>query len=754
MPFQTVRLKPGVNTNATPTLLEAGYSQSNLIRWRNGLAEKMGGWVAFINIVFSGVIRALHAWQDLNGTDRLAVGDTEGLGVVADGVFTDITPQELQSNFEPNFTTAASSATVTVVDANIGTVSIYDSVEFLTPISVGGIVLSGVYQINLALGATSYEIIAAAAATTTRRPLTITNITQANPGVVTYTGADNIANGDLVYIYGVVGMTQVNNLLFTVANLNTGSNTFELSGVNTTGYTAYVSGGIASTAAVPRFTTVSGSTSVTVKFQDHGLSVDNTINFRISTTGGGVSISGTYTVFSVTDVDNFVITLDTQASSSTSFFMNSGQARLLYYIALGPDSASSGYGIGTYGTGGYGTGVAPTQQTGTPITADDWTLDNWGELLLACPQNGGIYYWGASTGIQQAQLVATAPSINTGIFVSMPAQILVAYGSTINENIGIQQDPLLVRWSDQEDFFVWDITATTQAGSFRIPTGSMIVGGFQSRNYALLWTDIDLYGMEYVGPPFVFQFNKIAANCGLIGRHAAAQLAGNIYWIGKSKEFFSMSGNGVAPLETSVYDVIFQDLDTDNQHKCVAAPNSPFNEVLFFYPSASGNTGECDKYVKFTTTTGEWDYGNLARTAWIDVSVLGQPIGAGADGILYQHEMGYDANTAAMGASFTTGYWVIGDGEDFGYCDFIIPDFKYGTWSGAQDADLTLTFLVVDYPGDTPTEYGPYSVNASTTFINTRFRGRQMAMRVESDDVGSFWRIGAIRLRVAVDGRR
>jgi hypothetical protein len=753
MPFQTVRLRPGINVEATPTLLEAGYSESNLIRWRDGLAEKIGGWTKFYAFVISGITRALHAWQDLSQNNRLAVGNTTSLSIITDGVLIDITPQQLTSDFDPDFATTATSTTVTVDDPNIEDVTIYDTIRFETPVAIGGIVLAGTYAIDLVLGTTTYQITAASAAVTTRANLPITGITQANPAVVTYTGADNIANGDLVYIFGVGGMTQVNGLLFTVANLNTGANTFELSGVNSTGYGAYTTGGEASPGAVPRFTTTTGSASVTVTLQDHGLSVGDTINFSLSTTVGGLTIFDTYSVFSVTDVDNFVITAETQASATTSAFMNSGDARIIYDITIGPQSGGSGYGIGEYGIGAYGTGEVPGQQVGTPITATNWSLDNWGEILLANPEGGGIYWWQQQTGFQNAKLVTEAPEFNNGIFVAMPAQILVAWGTTFSETIGSQQDPLLVKWSDQEDFFNWTVTATTQAGEFRVPTGSRLVGALQTRNYACLWTDLDLWAMDYIGPPLVYGFNKIAGNCGLIAKHAVAQLSGNVYWMGKSN-FFAMTGNGVSPIPCSVWDYCFQNLDTANQTKCVAASNTPFNEVLFFFPSASGGTGEPDRYVKLNTIENAWDYGILARTAWIDESVLGQPIAASPSGLIFSQETGQDADGAAISASFTSGYWVISEGEEFAFVDWIIPDFKYGKIATPTGANIQVTLYATDYPGQTPRTYGPYNVTSSTEAITTRLRGRQMAIKVSTDDIGSFWRLGAVRFRYAVDGRR
>ena len=181
--------------------------------------------------------------------------------------------------------------------------------------------------------------------------------------------------------------------------------------------------------------------------------------------------------------------------------MNSGNCELLYYITLGPAAAGAVYGSGTYGTGTYGFGVTPSAQTGTTITANNWTIDNWGQYAVACPQNGAIYYWDPNAGFSTLRQIQSAPLFNRGLFVSMPQQILVAYGSTTQTNLGLQQDPLLVSWSDQGDFTQWTPLTTNQAGSYHIPTGSEIVGGLQGPQNGLIWTDLDLCSMNYLGYP-------------------------------------------------------------------------------------------------------------------------------------------------------------------------------------------------------------------------------------------------------------
>lgn len=674
MPEASLRLRPGVNVEFTPTLNESGISACNYIRFKAGLPEKLGGWTKFYPFTVSGVPKALHAWSDLNAVPHLAVAATLQLSVITNGTQQDITPQTLISDTAVAISTTLASTTVGISDPNIANVTVLDSVFFNTPVSVGGIILQGIYPITLITGTSSYEITAADAATST-----------------------------------------------------------------------VVAGG-----AVPDFTTVSGSAVVLVDFDDHGLSVGSRFTFPIPTVVGGVTVSGTYVVASVPTANSFTIAANTQATSSTTDSMNGGLAQYVYYITIGPQALGVGYGLGGYGEGGYGTGIVPSSQTGTPITATDWTLDNWGEIVLACPRGGGIYYWSPNAGLVNADLADNAPIFNNGIFVAMPEQILVAWGSIAS---GIQQDPLTVRWSDSLDFTIWAVTSQTQAGSFRIPTGSEIIGGMQATQQALIWTDLDVYSMTYLGPPLVFGFNKISSGCGLIGPHAMAEMRGVVYWM-SSGNFFKMGGAGVQQVDCSVWDKVFQNLDTANQRKCVAAPNSAFDEMWFFYPSLSGGTGEIDSYVKINTESGAWDYGSMPRTAWIDQSVLGEPIAATPTGIIYQHETSPDADGQPLNAWFETGWFVIAEGQQFPFVDWLFPDMKFGYSDGAQTATILMTIYAADYPNGTIRPYGPFTMTQATSFINLRLRGRQIKIRIESNDIGSFWRLGLPRYRVQQMGRR
>ena len=676
MPVRTVSLVPGVNAEVTAALGQAQIIDSQLIRFKMAgsqlLPEKLGGWAKFYPVPFGSPVRALHAWEGINADTWLAAGCEQSLDVIHAGLATDITPRTLRTNPTPDFSTTSGSNVVTVVDAGI-TPSVYDSIDLLTPIAVGGLVLQGSYPVRTVVSTTSYTIEAGSNAAST----------------------------------------------------------------------------VANSGSVPVFTTTSGTPQINVLLTNHGLSVGNTFYAPVSTTVGGIAVLGAYIVQGVTDADNFTIVASIAAASSASGAMNGGDAAIQYYIAIGPQLADAGYGVGTYGEGAYGLGVSPTPSQGSPITTTNWTLDNWGEILLACPANAPIYSWSPDSGFTTAVKITTAPSVNGGIFVSNAAQILIAWASSIND----VQDPLLVQWSDSGDYTQWQALTTTQAGNFRIPTGSKIAGGRAGPQFNLIWTDIDVWAMDYIGYPDVYGFNKLATNCGLIGRHAHCTSGASVYWMG-NKQFYAMTSGSVTPIPCPVWDFIFQDLDTANLDKICCASNSGFSEVTWYFPSKSGGTGEIDSYVKVNTANGfVWDFGRLQRTAWIDQSVVGQPIGGTANGTIYQHEISPDADGQPLVSSFTTGDFQIADGDELQFVDWIIPDFRYGAYESPQHAALQVTLSFTNYPGAARSSVGPYSMTATTPYVNTRLRARFAAIFAQSSDLGSFWRLGALKLRAAPDGR-
>ena len=704
MPHASLRLVPGVDTQETPALNEnSGISQTNLIRFaydRNGIAlcEKLGGWQKFYPNPMPTFTRALWAWEDLNVTAHLAVGTQTiypngyaMLGVITNGSLADITPTSITDNQFLALTTTSGSASVNITDASVPGVTSYNSVYIATQISIGGIILFGLYQCD----------------------------PDGYSGPNTYT---------------VFSIDQLGNLLAA-----TSSTSF---------------------AVLPVFATIAGNVSVTVTLPNYTYAVDDTFPVLTPTSVGGLTIYGNYIVNSIIDANNFTIIAANIAVTTDTNTLNAGLARFIYSFGQGIAPAGTGYGLGGYGLGGYGTGVPVVASVGAKIDANDWTLDNWGQVLIACPdrtlassgvQNGTpfqpIYQW--TPGAAEATIITNGPPVNDGIFVAMPQRQIVAWGST---ETGIQ-DPLLINWCDVGNYNQWIALVTNQAGSYRIPKGSKIVGCIQGPQQGLIWTDIDLWAMQYIGPPLVYGFNEIGSGCGLIARKAAAFAGGVGYWMGPS-QFFTLSANGVQPLPCTVWDVIFQNLDQGNLSKIRVAVNSRFNEIQWFYPSVSGRTGECDSYVKYNYLLGVWDYGSLGRTAWVDQSVLGPPIGADAEDFeLLQHETSNDADAAPMNSSFRSGYYAIAEGDLMSFIDLVWPDMKWGMVDGSPSAQVSITFFVANYPGDTPTTYGPYTVTQATEYFNTRLRGRLVSVQISSNDLGSFWRIGALRYRYAPDGK-
>jgi hypothetical protein len=675
MPTNTVRLTPGVNINQTPSLNESAYQTTQLIRWDpgSGLPQKIGGWTKFYSVPIDSTVTALHPWEDLSGVLHLGVGATDSLDVITAGVLENITPQLVTTNSAVNFSTTSGSPIVTIIDVG-SNATVYDVIILNTPVSIGGIVLSGAYPVTEAISADEYTITASSAATSS----------------------------------------------------------------------------VPNSGAVPQFTSALGTPSVTVVLANHGYSAGSTFPVTLATMVGGLTLSGFYTVSGVTDANTFVINAANQASSTATVSMNGGDAQILYYITPGPSALGTGYGVGGYGMGGYGNGVPPPPFVGTPITAVDYTLDNFGGFLVACPDNGPIFVWQPESGLFNAQMIANAPTVNTGVFVSMSAEIIIAYGSSV---LGIQ-DPLLINWCNAGDFTVWTAAVTNLAGEFRLSRGSRIIGGLQGPQYAIIWTDLDVWSMTFIGAPDVFSFTELATGCGLIAKFSGAVLGTTVFWMSQ-KQFFALpAGGSVTPVPCTVWDWIFQQLDTTNLESIRAAPNSQFGEITWYFP-VKGGDGKNSAYVKFTPQFSAWDYGLLGRSAWVDQSGLGPPIGADSEtNYLYQHETSNDADGAAMLPSFSTGDWALSDGQDMIFCDLVMPDFKFGQQGQAQNATVNIEFTYSDYAVGTSYSTPSYAMQAtSPSFLNVRFRGRLASMTVSGDDRGSFWRLGGLRIRTAPDGR-
>ena len=833
---------------------------------------------------------------------------------------------------------------------------------FPTIVNVGNINLLGPYDI-VTIGAGFFTISVPSVLSYISK---IEAVTSGSDRIVTirFSAPHTLYATQNIYVSGVT--TSTFNGSFTITSVTDYTITYTQVGVSTTATSnsGTVNARVNFGGVPPYFTTSSSSTTITVALVNHGYSVGDTFNIVVPTTVGGINLSGLYTVTEVSSAtpNSFEITSSIAAASSASAYENSGQILAVTFVSnvSNDQGANYYYGGGVYNEGLYGSGYIPTPLSGTPIVASDWSLDNWGSILVACPKNGSLYYWQPVGGaIQNLSYMPNAPIYNSGAFVAMPQRQIIAYGSSF----GTVQDPLLVRWCDLEDFTVWSGTANNQAGSYRIPTGSKIIGGLQAAQQTLLWTDLDLWSMTYIGQPYIYGFNKIGANAGLMSPKSASQIAGTVYWMSQ-KQFFKFAGQGVEPIPCPIWDQVFQNFypgtDEDGNpytDRIRCAANSQFNEITWYFPAHYTNdidpatglnldqqyigTGEVNAYVKYNVVLDQWDYGYqhpdqpevlVGRTAWTDQSILGAPIGVGTtssvnvnNGIaingyftgtcvyasgassvatlyytpisdafvagtnitvssfvdskfngnftvtsssigkssavtvtsaspgvvtwtnhgllanspvyltssqtmptgltansvyfvktvlnsntftvsatlggtaintsstgtgsitayypsvvrmsnsafasttgaetsagyvqytvnayVYQHETSNNADGAAMQSGFVTGYSAIADGDSMVFVDQVWPDMKWGFVDEAKTAEVKITFFVTNYPGDTPIQYGPYTVTQQTQYLSVRMRGRLIAIGVSSTDENSFWRLGAVRYRYQPDGR-
>ena len=418
---------------------------------------------------------------------------------------------------------------------------------------------------------------------------------------------------------------------------------------------------------------------------------------------------------------------------------------------------------------------APTIPIGTAsLGASDWCMFNFGSALIINPEDGPIFQYDPTTGLSNAQLIPNAPTQAHGIFLAMPEQMIVAYGASTQ---GVQ-DPMLVAWCDAGDFNTWTAAVNNQAGTFRLARGSKIVGGMQMPMQAMLWTDVGLWLMTYIGYPDVWGFSEIAQECGLIAKKAAGVLGAQVFWMGKDK-FWTFTGGQVQPLPCEVWDALFQNLNTDLVDLIRCGTDTAHDTISWFFPSLatrqSGALKENDSVVKFNRVTGEWDYetpvdifgdgnvGGIMISDWIDANVFGNPISAMTDstGTLSQlmwMNLGNDADTEPLHWWIRTGLFLLSEGEDFLFVDRCRPDFKWRSFmaQSSPSAKIQITLYTQDdsdNPLKPPKVYGPFTVTDSSGPFDPRARGRYFSLKVEGDDLGSFARLGAVKFRFSPDGR-
>jgi hypothetical protein len=519
------------------------------------------------------------------------------------------------------------------------------------------------------------------------------------------------------------------------------------------------------------FSTTNTSTLVTVTDTAHGGATGDFVTFSGASAVGGLTLNNEYQI-TVLTANTYTITAATAATSTAT----GGGASVVaaYQVSVGPEIevALTGWGAGAWGAGTWGVGTPSTTETNIRI----WSQQNFGEDLIFAPAGGQLYYWDATSGVTSRGVLVSSlagasdvPTVQNFIFVSDTSRFVFAFGT--NEPGSAVQDPMLVRWSDQESVVNWTPAITNQSNSLRLSHGSKIVSCVQTRQEIVVFTDSSVYSFQYQGPPAIWSSQLLGDNISIFSQNAAIIASGVVYWMGIDK-FYKYDGR-VQTLRCDLRQHIFQDINLSQAAQVFSGTNEGFNEVWWFYCSA--NSTVIDSYVIFNyfenNGEGVWSYGTLGRTAWLDSGLRDYPLGATYTYNLVNHELGNDdaetATPVAINAIIGSAEFDIDDGDHFGFVWRMLPDITF-RGSDVASPQVTMTLIPMQNSGsgyNDPISLGG-NENATVTRTSTsvieqftgqvyvRVRGRQMILQVESNQLGCAWQLGSPRIDIKQDGRR
>jgi hypothetical protein len=535
----------------------------------------------------------------------------------------------------------------------------------------------------------------------------------------------------------------------------------------------------ASTATSGPFFASNGSNTVTVVDATYNPEAGDYVIFsgaaNLYSSSGNVSatvLNTEYEVASVVNSTAYTVTIPTTATANDTLH-GGNTTTITYLLPSGNDvyTIGTGWGAGPWSRGTWGSGYT----TGIGSQLRLWTQDNFGEDFIFAPRGGDLYYWDATTGVSVRAITLEAaanaaaysgqfvPNQTNQIISSAVQRFVIAFGANPYDpgDANTTFDPLLVRWSDQENPFDWVPSATNQSGEQRLTIGSSIIQAVNTRQEIVIFTDAAVYSMQYLGPPYVFGFQLLQDNISIMSPRAAITINNITYWMGTDK-FFMYSGR-VETLPSSLRTFIFQNLNFDQSWQVFAASNEQYSEIWWFYCSTGSLV--VDSYVVYNYLDRVWYYGTMGRTAWLDSGTQPYPIGADYNGYLLNHEDGVDdvsgPSAVAINAYIQSSDFDIGDGHNFGFVWRILPDV---TFAGSSAANPSCT-MVVEPRTNSGSAYGTpnaptvtrtqqYPVEEFTGQVYTRIRGRQMAFRIESAGLGTTWQLGAPRIDIRPDGRR
>ena len=702
MPLQKFLFKPGVNRENTRYTTEGGWYEGDKIRFRQGNPEKIGGWTSFAAGTFQGVCRSLWNWVTLAGNNLIGVGTNVYFYILNGGAYYDITPIRRTITLTNPFTATAGSNVIAVFDVNNG-----------------------------------------------------------------------CADGDTV-IYSGAGITGLGGNI--TAAVLTG--TFQITFIDDDNYTITVS-------ATANATDVSGSPGGGTVVTQYEVNTGPTFQVPLVGWGAGGWGLGTWgngqtnvTSLYIWNQQNFGEDLIYGPRGQGVYYWNAnvGYSPVQITISIaapGVITLPVGFSFPDGTTITFtSTGALPT---GLTVGQVYFVVNSTGSTFSVSTTLGGtaITTSGGQSGIQRISQrgvdLADAGDDDTPIFqnfllVSDTSRFVVVFGT--NDYGSTVLNPMLIRWSDQEDPFTWTPQATNQAGSLQLSHGSQIVTAIQSRQEIVVFTDSSLYSYQYVGPPFVWTAQLIADNVSIVGPNAAVIASGAVYWMGVDK-FYKYDGR-VQTLNCDLRRYIFSNFNVLQAQQVYAGTNEGFNEIWWFYCSA--NSTAIDKYVIYNYVENVWSYGNMGRTAWLDSGLLPLPVAATYDSELVQHEDGVDSYVlgvqTALPAYISSSEFDIGDGHNFGYVWRILPDLTFenssSTPSGSAAA-VDMTLYPLQNSGSGTGNVGSAGVTKGATYniteeytgqIYTRVRGRQLIFKIASTQIGTTWQLGAPRLDIKADGRR
>jgi len=526
------------------------------------------------------------------------------------------------------------------------------------------------------------------------------------------------------------------------------------------------------------FAATNGSSTITVTDTAHGAVANDFVTFSAAASLGGnitaAVLNQEYQIVTVTTNTYTIVAKDTsgtEVSANSSDTGNGGSNTVgTYQINVGLDVyvPSTGWGSDYWGAGTWGS-VSPLDAANQLRV---WSHDNFGEDLVINARGAGIFYWDETNGVETRAVALSdlsganlTPTLALQVMVSDVDRHVICFGADPINDSGTARtgaiDPMFIAWSDQENVEQWEPLSTNTAGSFRLSAGSAIVGAVRARQETLIWTDTSLYSMTFVGQPFTFSINLVNEGVGLVGPNAMINTPKGVFWMDK-KGFYAYSGS-IQQLPCTVDNYVFSDLNQTQSYQIFGFVNKAFDEVGWFYCSADSNV--IDRYVTYNYEENIWMIGNLSRTCWLDEGIFSDPKATyttNYTGYLFNHETGNDDDGSAMTNVFIeSADFDLGEGDQYQAISRIIPDVKF-TGSGSTGADGQTVDIVLkrrNFPGEELTTAVTSACTSVTTKIDTRARGRQAVLRVQSNDTntndtGMGFRLGATRIDIKPDGMR